>query len=257
MKPTSGSLRHQVLIPEDAAKTQYFARMQGPEGSRSAIVKKTDLEKGAADEVTTALVAKLRGQPITEGKKLAGSEFKLSHSSHSMRINEFRHGVNVGARIEQSRVGFNLARQGREKLTEYIKELYEEVICMAASGARGTQRGLQLVRQGSGADFSFTQDKLTLDVHPLRGRGDSIEVDMALAPSFNASSIETDVASPYVQEIAQGALATLQMMPGVAWSDPGLAGINKAVFSQRVATVAMHIARGQGAARVVSSRTYC
>ena len=107
-----------------------------------------------------------------------------------------------------------------------------------------TQRGLQLVRQGSGADFSFTQDKLTLDVHPLRGRGDSIEVDMALAPSFNASSIETDVASPYVQEIAQGALATLQMMPGVAWSDPGLAGINKAVFSQRVATVAMHAYSG-------------
>ena len=120
-----------------------------------------------------------------------------------------------------------------------------------------TQRGLQLVRQGSGADFSFTQDKLTLDVHPLRARGDSVEVDMALAPSFNASSIETDVASPYLQEIAQGALATLQTIAGVAWSDPGLAGINKALFNQRVATVAMHFARGQGAARVVSSRTYC
>ncbi len=50
-----------AAVAEDAAKTQYFARMQGPEGSRSAIVKKTDLEKGAADEVTTALVAKLRG----------------------------------------------------------------------------------------------------------------------------------------------------------------------------------------------------
>lgn len=120
-----------------------------------------------------------------------------------------------------------------------------------------TQRGLQLVRQGSGADFSFTQDKLTLDVHPLRQRGDSIEVDMALAPSFNAGSIETDVASPHIQEIAQGALATLQMMAGVAWSDPGLAAVNRAVFNQRVATVAMHFARGQGAARVVSSRTYC
>lgn len=120
-----------------------------------------------------------------------------------------------------------------------------------------TQRGLQLVRQGSGADFSFTQDKLTLDVHPLRARGDSIEVDMALAPSFNASSVETDVASPYVQEIAQGALATLQMIAGVAWSDPGLAAANKALFNQRVATVAMHFARGQGAARVVSGRTYC
>lgn len=120
-----------------------------------------------------------------------------------------------------------------------------------------TQRGLQLVRQGSGADFSFTQDKLTLDVHPLRARGDSIEVDMALAPSFYASGIETDVASPYLQEIAQGALATLQMMAGVAWSDPGLAAVNKALFNQRVATVAMHFARGQGAARVFSGRTYC
>ena len=120
-----------------------------------------------------------------------------------------------------------------------------------------TQRGLQLVRQGSGADFSFTQDKLTLDVHPLRARGDSIEVDMALAPSFNASGIETDVASPYMQEIAQGALATLQMMAGVEWSDPNLAAANKALFNQRVATVAMHFARGQGAAKLVSGRTYC
>jgi hypothetical protein len=54
-----------------------------------------------------------------------------------MRINEFRHGVNVGARIEQSRVGYNLRKQGRERLTDYIKEMYEEVIAMAANGARG------------------------------------------------------------------------------------------------------------------------
>lgn len=137
--PTDSNKRKawSAAVAEDAAKTQYFARMQGPEGSRSAVIKKTDLEKGAADEVTTALVAKLRGAPITEGKKLAGQEFRLSHSSHTMRINEFRHGVNIGARIEQSRVGFNLATQGRTKLTEYIKELYEEVITMAACGARG------------------------------------------------------------------------------------------------------------------------
>lgn len=132
-----------AAVAQDAAKEQYFARLMGPEGSRSAVVKKTELEKGAGDEVTTALVAKLRGAPITEGKKLAGSEFKLQHAAHTMRINEFRHGVNIGARIEQSRVGFNLKRQGREKLTEYIKELYEEVIVMAASGARGVGDEIQ------------------------------------------------------------------------------------------------------------------
>lgn len=132
-----------AAVAEDSAKEQYFSRMVGPEGSRSAIIQKTDTEKGAADEVVTALVAKLRGAPITEGQKLAGKEFKMQFASHTMRINEFRHGVNVGARIDQSRVGFNLKKQGREKLTEYISELYEEVLCMAISGARGTGTEIQ------------------------------------------------------------------------------------------------------------------
>lgn len=126
-----------AAVANDAAQEQYFARLIGEEGSRSAVIKKTELEKGNGDEVTTALVAKLRGAPITEGQKLAGQEFKLQHAAHTMRINEFRHGVNVGARIEQSRVGYNLKQQGREKLTEYIKELYEQIIVTAASGARG------------------------------------------------------------------------------------------------------------------------
>lgn len=126
-----------AAVANDAAQEQYFARLIGEEGSRSAVIKKTELEKGSGDEVTTALVAKLRGAPITEGQKLAGQEFKLQHAAHTMRINEFRHGVNVGARIEQSRVGYNLKQQGREKLTEYIKELYEQIIVTAASGARG------------------------------------------------------------------------------------------------------------------------
>lgn len=111
--------------------------MEGEEGSNSAVVRKTDLESGKGDEVVTALVAKLRGTPITEGKKLEGAEFKLSNASHTMRINEFRHGVNVGARIEQSRIGYNLKKQGRDRLTDYISEMYEEVIAMAANGARG------------------------------------------------------------------------------------------------------------------------
>ncbi len=132
-----------ATVAQDSAKEQYFSRLIGEEGSYSAILKKTDTEKGAADEIVTALVAKFRGAPVTEGQKLAGREFKLQHAAHTMRINEFRHGVNVGARIEQSRVGYNLRKQGREKLTDYIKELYEEVICMAMCGARGTGTEIQ------------------------------------------------------------------------------------------------------------------
>jgi len=130
-------------VAQDSAKEQYFSRMIGEEGSYSAIVKKTDAEKGASDELVTALVAKLRGAPVIEGQKLEGREFRLQHASHTMRINEFRQGVNVGARIEQSRVGYNLKKQGREKLTDYIKELYEEVIVCAMTGSRGVGDEIQ------------------------------------------------------------------------------------------------------------------
>lgn len=124
-------------VANDAAQKQYFARMIGDEGSRSAVVRKTELEKGAGDEVTTTLVAKLQGRARREGDKLAGSEFKMQHASHTMRVNEHRHGVNIGARIDQDRVGHNLRKQAREKLTDYVKELVEHTIMAAAAGARG------------------------------------------------------------------------------------------------------------------------
>ncbi len=137
--PTDPSKRKAwaAKVAEDSIKDQYFSRMEGEEGSKSAVVRKTELEKGAGDEVVTSLVAKFRGAPITEGKKMAGQEFRLQSTAHTMRINEFRHGVNMGARIEQARVGFNLKTQGRARLTDYLSEMYEEVIVMAASGARG------------------------------------------------------------------------------------------------------------------------
>lgn len=135
-------------VANDAAQKQYFARMIGEEGSRSAVVRKTDLEKGNGDEVTTTLVAKLQGKARREGEKLAGHEFKMQHASHTMRINEHRHGVNIGARIDQDRVGFNLRRQGREKLTDYIKELYEHTIVAAAAGARGVGEELHTLEAG-------------------------------------------------------------------------------------------------------------
>ena len=42
-------------VANDSAKEQYFSRLMGEEGSRSAIVKKTELEKGAGDRKSTRL----------------------------------------------------------------------------------------------------------------------------------------------------------------------------------------------------------
>ena len=126
-----------MKVAVDSVKESYWARHIGPEGSRSLIVKKTDLESGAGDEVTTTLVAKLRGAPVTEGQKLAGKEMRLDFATHKMRVNVIRQGVNVGTVMDQKRTDVNLKTQGRQRLTDYIKELYEEHIAAALAGARG------------------------------------------------------------------------------------------------------------------------
>lgn len=126
-----------MKVAVDSVKESYWARHIGPEGSASMIVKKTDLDSGAGDEVTTTLVAKLRGAPVTEGMKLAGKEMRLDFATHKMRVNVIRQGVNVGTAMDQKRTDVNLKTQGRKRLTDYIKELYEEYIAAAMAGSRG------------------------------------------------------------------------------------------------------------------------
>lgn len=126
-----------MKVGTDSVKESYWARHIGAEGSRAMIVKKTDLESGAGDEVTTTLVCKLRGAPVTEGVKLAGKEMRLDFATHKMRVNVIRQGVNVGTKMDQKRVDVNLKSQGRQRLTDYIKELYEEYIACAMAGSRG------------------------------------------------------------------------------------------------------------------------
>lgn len=118
-----------------------------------------------------------------------------------------------------------------------------------------TLRGQQLVRSQSPQDFIFSADKLTVDVWPLRATGDLIGLEAMLTPSHTASQIDSDVISPYVQDIAFGALGSLMLMPA-EWGSPNLAVANKGLFKSRIDTVAMHFARGQSGAKLRSFKTY-
>lgn len=137
--PTDASARKlwTLAVHTDSIKDAFWGRHMGPEGSRSLVVRKTDLESGPGDEVTTTLVAKLRGRPVREGEKLEGNEMRLDFATHKMRINTHRQGVNCGTEMDAKRMGKNLGQTGRERLKDYITELYEEYIAAAAAGSRG------------------------------------------------------------------------------------------------------------------------
>lgn len=126
-----------LAVHADSVKEMFWGRHMGPEGSRALVVRKTDLESKAGDEVTTTLVAKLRGRPVREGEKLEGKEMRLDFATHKMRINTHRQGVNCGTQMDAQRMGTNMGTMGRERLKDYIQELTEESIAAAVAGARG------------------------------------------------------------------------------------------------------------------------
>jgi len=121
----------------DAKKKSFWDKMTGGEADAMPVVAKTDLESGPGDEVTTTLIAKLRGQPIQGDEKGAGREQKLSHYTHKMRIDKHRQLVNIGDVMAQKRVRHNIADQVRARLSDYIAEVQDEQCHMTACGSRG------------------------------------------------------------------------------------------------------------------------
>lgn len=143
--PTDPNKRmaYTLSVLNDSINESYFSRWMGAEGTPALVIRKTDLESGPGDEVTTTLTAKLRGKVVQEGQKLAGNEMKMDFATHKMRINSHRQGVNCGTAMDAKRMGANLKRIGRLRLTDYIGELYEEYLASAAAGARGVGNEFQ------------------------------------------------------------------------------------------------------------------
>lgn len=148
--PTDPNKRmaYTLSVLNDSINDSYWSRWMGAEGSPALVIRKTDLESGPGDEVTTTLTAKLRGKVIQEGQKLAGNEMKMDFATHKMRINSHRQGVNCGTAMDAKRMGANLKRIGRQRLTDYISELYEEYLAAAAAGARGVGNEFQQLEVG-------------------------------------------------------------------------------------------------------------
>jgi N4-gp56 family major capsid protein len=121
----------------DGKKKSFWDKQTGGEDQALPVVAKTDLESGPGDEVTTVLIAKIRGKPVEGDEKLAGREKKLANYTHKMRIDKHRQAVNCGDIMAQKRVKFDIQKQAKARLSDYIAEVYDEQCQMVVCGARG------------------------------------------------------------------------------------------------------------------------
>lgn len=118
-----------------------------------------------------------------------------------------------------------------------------------------TFHGQDLARADSTADFAYMTDPDTLAVHPLQAENAPVVVDAAIAPTM-ASTDCPDELLPYMQDIAMGVIASLQLVPNHAFTNSQHASVSQSGFNARVSTIAAKMARGQAAAKMRSKTTY-
>ncbi len=121
----------------DSTKKSFFNGMIGKEGSSMPVITKTDLETKPGDEVTTTLIAKLRGKPVEGSEKLAGRAMRLQQATHKMRIDKHRQAVNVGDVMDQKRVSWSIPEQARDRLSDYMAEIQDEQFRQPTGRYRG------------------------------------------------------------------------------------------------------------------------
>ena len=188
----------------DSKKKSFWEKMTGTEADALPVVRKTDLESGPGDEVTTTLIAKLRGKPIEGSEKGEGREQKMAHYTQKMRIDKHRQLVNVGDVMTQKRVNFSVSDQIKARLSDYMAEIYDEQAHMTAAGSRGIGSEVQHYPVGYGGfpNAFITPDAAHLMIGngkttgTLTGAGDTnmstAIVDRAVVRAKKMLGVETD-----------------------------------------------------------------
>ena len=105
-----------------------------------------------------------------------------------------------------------------------------------------TQDGITLVSQEASGSFCFTEDGKKLSIYPIQPKGTSVVVRAAMAPSATTTTLHDDL-SEYLQDIANGAIASIMRLPGQTFSNLDHV-IHEEMFRDRIKTIAAKVSRG-------------
>jgi N4-gp56 family major capsid protein len=131
--------RWSTSLAIEAAKKQYFAPFIGT-SQDSLIVLKDELSKGAGDKVIVGLRLKLtkpgvEGDAIIEGH--AQGEEALIFFNDFLFIDQLRKGTKSKGKMSEQRVPYSLRKEGRDALSTWWAEEFDEQIMFYLAGARG------------------------------------------------------------------------------------------------------------------------
>jgi len=147
----------------DAISNTWIDRFVG-EGTDKVIQRLMPRNKGAGDQITYGLRARLAGDGKQGHEKLEGNEEALSINTDSFVINKLRHAVRVAGSgsISQERVPFNVRDEARAGLSDWWAERMDYSAAIQLTGSPFRYNNDTSLWTTSGGDTRFSGNNAVL-----------------------------------------------------------------------------------------------
>lgn len=125
-------------LAKEAEKKMYFRKFMG-KGPTNMIVIKTELSKKKGEKITFGLTMKLNDDGVEDDNVIEGTsaEEDIDFYSDYVYVNQRRKGTKSKGRMSEQRVPYNIRKVGRNALSIWWAEDYDEQMMIYLAGARG------------------------------------------------------------------------------------------------------------------------
>lgn len=121
-----------------------------------------DLEQGAGDNVSFDIYVQLKGRGTYGDDTLEGNEEDLTAYVDEIKINQVRHAVTPGGKMNAKRTINNLRDIAKSKLEQWHANHFDDVMMTTLGGGRGDGKDLYIPR-GATAPIKGTKDYTKYD----------------------------------------------------------------------------------------------
>jgi N4-gp56 family major capsid protein len=116
---------------------RFFGNPKDGELSPYPVQVLTDLEKSEGDKITYDLLMEKVQQPVEGDDVLENKEAAMKFYSDSLYIDQMRGGQNIGGRMSRKRTVHKLREKAKFNESKWWARVWDELLFMYASGARG------------------------------------------------------------------------------------------------------------------------
>lgn len=201
--------RYSALLATDTAKKGYWTRkfMGVGENANAPVHQLNELENAAGDLITYDLSVQLAGQGTEGDAVLEGNEEKLTMYTDSAYIDQRRHAVSTGGAMTRKRTLHNMRDIAKRRLSDWWARLFDELMFMYASGARGVNS--DFIDPLGYAGFANNSFSAPDSDHIIIGSGAKSTMDSGDKMTLNF----IDVAKTNAEMMGGGSQQTPQIQP--------------------------------------------